>query len=55
MDFFGILAMVGGLALFLYGMDLMGEGLAKASGGKMEKMLETLTSNTLKAVALVLL
>ena len=52
MDFFGILAMVGGLALFLYGMDLMGEGLAKASGGKMEKMLETLTSNTLKAVAL---
>ena len=52
MDFFGILAMVGGLALFLYGMDLMGEGLAKASGGKMEKMLETLTSNTFKAVAL---
>ncbi len=52
MDFFGILKMVGGLALFLYGMDLMGEGLAKASGGKMEKMLETLTSNTLKAVAL---
>lgn len=52
MDFFGILRMVGGLALFLYGMDLMGDGLAKASGGKMEKMLETLTSNTLKAVAL---
>lgn len=52
MDFFGILKMVGGLALFLYGMDLMGEGLAKASGGKMEKMLESLTSNTLKAVAL---
>ena len=52
MDFFGILAMIGGLALFLYGMDLMGEGLAKASGGKMEKMLETLTSNTFKAVTL---
>ena len=52
MDFFGVLAMVGGLALFLYGMDLMGEGLAKASGGKMEKMLESLTSNTFKAVAL---
>lgn len=52
MDFFGILKMVGGLALFLYGMDLMGDGLAKTSGGKMEKMLETLTSNTLKAVAL---
>lgn len=52
MDFFGILKMVGGLALFLYGMDLMGDGLAKASGGRMEKMLETLTSKTLKAVAL---
>ncbi len=52
MDFFGILKMVGGLALFLYGMDLMGDGLAKASGGKMEKMLESLTSNTFKAVAL---
>ena len=52
MDFFGVLAMVGGLALFLYGMELMGEGLAKASGGKMEKMLESLTSNTFKAVAL---
>ena len=52
MDFFGVLAMVGGLALFLYGMDLMGDGLAKASGGKMEKILETLTSNTFKAVAL---
>ena len=52
MDFFGILKMVGGLALFLYGMDLMGDGLAKASGGRMERMLETLTSKTLKAVAL---
>ena len=52
MDFFGILKMIGGLALFLYGMDLMGNGLEKASGGKMEKMLETMTSNTFKAVAL---
>lgn len=50
MDFFGILTMVGGLALFLYGMELMGEGLAKASGGKLEKILEKLTSNPLKAV-----
>ena len=52
MDFFGILKMVGGLALFLYGMDLMGEGLAKASGGKLEKILEKLTSNPIKAVLL---
>ncbi len=52
MDFFGILAMIGGLALFLYGMELMGEGLAKASGGKLEKILEKLTSSPLKAVLL---
>lgn len=52
MDFFGVLAMVGGLALFLYGMELMGEGLAKASGGKLEKILEKLTSSPLKAVLL---
>lgn len=52
MDFFGILAMIGGLALFLYGMELMGEGLAKASGGKLEKILEKLTSNPFKAVLL---
>lgn len=52
MDFFGILAMIGGLALFLYGMELMGEGLAKASGGKLEKILEKLTSSPVKAVLL---
>ena len=33
MDFFDFLTMVGGLALFLYGMDVMGDGLAKTSGG----------------------
>ena len=31
MDFFDVLSMIGGLALFLYGMNLLGEGLAKAS------------------------
>ena len=52
MDIFGILNMVGGLALFLYGMSLMGDGLSNASGGRMEKFLEKLTSNKLKAVLL---
>lgn len=52
MDFFDLLTMLGGLALFLYGMETMGEGLAKASGGKLERILEQLTSNTLKAVLL---
>ena len=52
MDFFDILAMVGGLALFLYGMNTMGDGLAKLSGGKLEKILEKLTSKRIMAVLL---
>ncbi|MBQ8815995.1 MAG: Na/Pi cotransporter family protein, partial [Lachnospiraceae bacterium] len=50
MTIFDALSMVGGLALFLYGMHIMGEGLSKASGGKLESFLEKLTSNRLKAV-----
>ncbi len=52
MDFFDLLSMIGGLALFLYGMNLMGDGLARASGGRMESILEKLTGNPLKAVLL---
>ena len=52
MDIFGVFSMVGGLALFLYGMSVMGNGLEKMSGGKLERILERLTSNPLKAVLL---
>ena len=52
MDFFSILTMLGGLAMFLYGMNAMGDGLAKVSGGKLEKILENLTSSPIKAVIL---
>ena len=52
MYIFGVLSLIGGLAIFLYGMDLLGEGLTGASGGKLEKILEKLTSNPLKAVLL---
>lgn len=52
MDIFDVLTMLGGLALFLYGMNAMGEGLAKISGGKLERILEKLTSNRIKAVIL---
>ena len=45
MDIFGILAMVGGLALFLYGMQVLGDGLKRTSGGRLEEILESLTSN----------
>ena len=52
MDIFGVITMLGGLALFLYGMHAMGEGLSKVSGGKLEHILEKLTSSPIKAVAL---
>ena len=50
MSFFDLLKMVGGLALFLYGMNLLGDGLSRASGGRLERILEKLTNNPLKAV-----
>ena len=50
MDFFDLLTMIGGLALFLYGMNLLGDGLTKVSGGRMEMILEKLTNNPIKAV-----
>lgn len=52
MSFFDLLSMIGGLALFLYGMNLLGEGLEKVSGGRLEKVLENLTSSRWKAVLL---
>lgn len=52
MNIFNVLTMLGGLALFLYGMNTMGEGLTKVSGGKLERILEKLTSNPFKAVSL---
>ena len=52
MDIFGLLNMLCGLALFLYGMHVMGEGLSRTSGGKLESILERLTQNKIKAVLL---
>lgn len=52
MTIFNILTLLGGLALFLYGMNMMGDGLEKLSGGKLEAILQKLTSNPLKGVAL---
>ena len=52
MDIFGVLTMIGGLALFLYGMNTMGDGLVMLSGGKLEKVLEKLTENRMKALLL---
>lgn len=52
MNIFGFLSLLGGLAMFLYGMNVMGAGLEKVSGGKLERVLEKLTSNPFKAVLL---
>ena len=43
---------LGGIALFIYGMTMLGRGLEKISGGKMEKILSGLTSNIFKSVFL---
>lgn len=52
MDIFSVLTMLGGLALFIYGMQQMGHGLEKLSGGRLASMLEKLTSSRLKGVLL---
>ena len=50
MDIFSVLSLIGGLALFLCGMNTMGDGLVKLSGGKLEGILERLTSNRIMAL-----
>ena len=55
MDIFGVLNLVGGLALFLFGMSTMGDGLVQLSGGRLEKILEKLTKKKSMAVLLGLL
>lgn len=52
MDVYSVLSMIGGLALFLYGMHYMGEQLEKLSGGKLERILEKMTDKTIKGVLL---
>jgi phosphate:Na+ symporter len=52
MDIFNLLNMIGGLSLFLYGMSVMGDGLSKMAGGKLETILETLTKKRIFAVLL---
>ncbi|MCQ4698094.1 Na/Pi cotransporter family protein [Paeniclostridium sordellii] len=44
------ISLIGGLGLFLYGMNLMGEGLQKSTGPKLEKAIELLTSNVVMGV-----
>ena len=50
-----IISFIGGLAMFLYGMKVMGTGLERLSGGRLEGILERLTSNKVKGVLLGLI
>lgn len=52
MDIFSLITLFGGLALFLYGMSLMSQGLEKLAGGKLEGILKKMTSNPLKSLLL---
>ena len=52
MTIFNVINLAGGIALFLYGMSIMGTGLEKLAGGKMEAVLQRLTSSVWKAVLL---
>ena len=51
-DYFSIIVSVlGGLAFFLYGMHLLGTGLEKASGGRLERTLEKMRQQHLQSGA----
>ena len=50
MDIIAIIKLLGGVGLFLYGMSLMGSSLEKLAGGKLEKILEMLTTSKKKGV-----
>jgi len=52
MNLFDVLSLLGGLALFLFGMNIMGQGLERSAGSKLKTILEKLTSNPLKGFLL---
>lgn len=52
MDIFSVITLFGGLALFLFGMTIMGDSLEKQGGGKLKGVLERLTSNKFGGVLL---
>ena len=52
MTFQDVLSLLGGLAVFMFGMHTLSDALEKLAGGKLEHWLEKMTSNPLKGVAL---
>ena len=45
MDIFNVLTMIGGLCLFLFGMNLMGQALERRAGGKLRSLLDKMTGS----------
>ena len=52
MDILDFVMLLGGVAMFLYGMSLMGDGLKKVAGNKLELILYRLSGTTLKGILL---
>ena len=52
MDIFSLIMVAGGLAFFLYGMNIMSTGLERMAGGKIEKLLKSMTDNVFKSLLL---
>ena len=52
MDILDFVMLLGGVAMFLYGMSLMGDGLKKVAGNKLELILYRLSSTPLKGILL---
>lgn len=52
MDIFSLIMVAGGLAFFLYGMSIMSTGLERMAGGKLEKLLKSMTDNVFKSLLL---
>ena len=53
MDFFSILTLLGGVGLFLFGMNMMGDSLKNLAGGSLERILEKLTTGKSQATGAI--
>ena len=52
MDIFSLFTFIGGLGMFLFGMNVLGEAIGRQAGGKMKGVLEKITSDKIMGVLL---
>lgn len=50
MDIFDALTLIGGVSLFLFGMDIMGQALERRAGGKLRSLLGKFTTNKMAEI-----